>query len=391
MSITGIGSRSSLVVQSLVDMRRQLDDLQRQLGTGKKSDTYAGIGLDRGLAVGLRSHLVRARRLRRHDHQCRRAPRSRADRARPPRRHRARRQVVGVPVAERSRATARPIAQSTAYSELGEILGLLNTQAGDRYLFSGRAADQPAVETHRPHHERRRRARRPQADRSRSATRPISAPAASAAWPSRRRPRPRCGSPRTRSRRSASSSPASPRHLTGATVTPSGPPTASTVDLGAVNPNDGETIQFRFTLPDGTSESITLTATTSATPGPNEFTIGADRDVDRRQSADRADRGGRQARRHLADGGLGGGGRRAISSPTRRSASPVRRSTPRPRWSPARRPNTRELVHRRDRRRPGARRPRPPASTPRSRCPTACAPTRKASAGSCRTWPRSPR
>ena len=34
-------------------MRAQLDDLQRQLGTGKKSDTYAGLGLDRGFAVGL--------------------------------------------------------------------------------------------------------------------------------------------------------------------------------------------------------------------------------------------------------------------------------------------------------------------------------------------------
>ena len=35
----------------------------------------------------------------------------------------------------------------TALSNLDEILGLLNTQAGDRYLFSGRAADQPAVES----------------------------------------------------------------------------------------------------------------------------------------------------------------------------------------------------------------------------------------------------
>ena len=30
-------------------------------------------------------------------------------------------------------------------------------------------------------------------------------------------------------------------------------------------PNAGETVQFRFNLPDGTSELITLTATTSAT------------------------------------------------------------------------------------------------------------------------------
>ena len=55
MSISSIGSQTSLIVQSLVDMRGQLDDLQRQLGTGKKSDTYAGMGLERGMAVGLRA------------------------------------------------------------------------------------------------------------------------------------------------------------------------------------------------------------------------------------------------------------------------------------------------------------------------------------------------
>ena len=57
MTITGIGPRSAFALQSLADMRGQLDDLQRQLGTGQKSVTYAGIGLERGLAVGLRARL----------------------------------------------------------------------------------------------------------------------------------------------------------------------------------------------------------------------------------------------------------------------------------------------------------------------------------------------
>ena len=57
MNVTGVGARSSLVVQTLGDMRTQLGDLQRQLGTGKKSTTYAGLGIDRGLAVGLRGKL----------------------------------------------------------------------------------------------------------------------------------------------------------------------------------------------------------------------------------------------------------------------------------------------------------------------------------------------
>jgi flagellin-like hook-associated protein FlgL len=68
-------------------------------------------------------------------------------------------------------------------------------------------------------------------------------------------------------------------NLANATVTPSGPPTGTTVDLTAGNPNAGDTIEYRFTLPDGSTESITLTATTSANPGPNQFAIGATSDL----------------------------------------------------------------------------------------------------------------
>ena len=57
MIVNSLGTNSALSVQTLIDMRNQLDDLQRQLGTGKKADSYAGLGLDRGLTVGLRSHL----------------------------------------------------------------------------------------------------------------------------------------------------------------------------------------------------------------------------------------------------------------------------------------------------------------------------------------------
>src|SRR5689334_7199976 len=57
MTINAVGARSSLLLQSLTDARTRLDDLQRQLGTGQKSTTYAGLGPDRGLAVGLRSQL----------------------------------------------------------------------------------------------------------------------------------------------------------------------------------------------------------------------------------------------------------------------------------------------------------------------------------------------
>ncbi len=39
-------------------------------------------------------------------------------------------------------------AQSTAQFSLDEMLTLLNTRSGEHYLFSGRATDQPAVDTY---------------------------------------------------------------------------------------------------------------------------------------------------------------------------------------------------------------------------------------------------
>jgi flagellar hook-associated protein 3 FlgL len=65
--------------------------------------------------------------------------------------------------------------------------------------------------------------------------------------------------------------------LTGATVSgPTGAPAQVSVDLGATNPNAGETVRFTFDLPDGSTETITLTASASTTPAAGEFAIGAD-------------------------------------------------------------------------------------------------------------------
>jgi flagellin-like hook-associated protein FlgL len=146
MSVTGIGSSSSLLVQALTSMRSQLDDLQRQLGTGNKSTTYAGLGLDRGLVVGLRSHLSAISSyadtttnvsLRINLQQ---ATLTRID------------SITGsVKAASQTNfsidASGQTVGQHAANAQLDEILNALNTQAGDRYLFSGRATDKPAAES----------------------------------------------------------------------------------------------------------------------------------------------------------------------------------------------------------------------------------------------------
>src|SRR6187549_3633667 len=143
MAVGGVGARSLLLSNSLVAMRTQLGDLQRQLATGKKADTYAGIGLDRGLTVGLRSHLS--------------AMKSYGDTIT----NVNVRLDIGQSILSRiadlgreikagtapSSISSPQVMQQLAVSSLGEIVGLLNTQSGDRYLFSGLAADQPPAET----------------------------------------------------------------------------------------------------------------------------------------------------------------------------------------------------------------------------------------------------
>jgi len=277
MGIASIGSRSSLTVQSLVGMRQELDELQRQLATGKKSDTYEGLGVDRGFTVGLRAQASALKafgdtitnvgfrlnvaqsalgRIGDISDQVRSAT------------------VMGANV----ESNGSTIAQSTAYSELGELLSLLNTQAGDRYLFSGRAIDRPAVETldHIMNGDGARAgfkqvvAERKQADLGAGGLGrlAITAPTTTSVQVAED-----AVSPFGFKLASVSST------LTGATVTgPTGSPAAASVDFTA-NPNVGEAIKFQFNLPDGTTETLTLAATSATPPGPNRFTIGATPDV----------------------------------------------------------------------------------------------------------------
>ena len=129
-------------------MRSQLDDLQRQLGTGKKSDSYAGLGLDRGLTVGLRSQLSAITGYQDTITQVG----VRLDLV----------QTALTQFSSVSQKTKSTILQSqymlarrhpdrrtrrTPRARSSSLVGMLNTSADGRYLFSGRAVDQAPVET----------------------------------------------------------------------------------------------------------------------------------------------------------------------------------------------------------------------------------------------------
>jgi hypothetical protein len=146
MNITGVGARSSLAVKSLGDMRMQLADLQTQLGTGKKSTTYAGLGIDRGLAVGLRGKLSAISSYTETITQVN--VRINLASTALTRVSDLGRTVKAATLTQFNiDAGGQTATQRTAITQLDEILGLLNTPAGDRFLFSGRAVDKPATDT----------------------------------------------------------------------------------------------------------------------------------------------------------------------------------------------------------------------------------------------------
>ena len=145
MAIEGIGMRSSFIGNALLNVRDQLEEMQRQLGTGKKSETYAGLGTERSFAIGLRTQLSNLASYKDTITNVNT------------------RLSVGNSVLERLIAigatiktsasgsstqlenSGQTMSQVRARDSLAEMLQLLNIQSGDRYLFSGRATDTKAV------------------------------------------------------------------------------------------------------------------------------------------------------------------------------------------------------------------------------------------------------
>ncbi|HWV54348.1 flagellar biosynthesis protein FlgL [Pseudorhodoplanes sp.] len=275
MSVVNVGTRSLLLTQSLVGMRTQLGDLQRQLATGKRADNYAGIGIDRGLTVGLRSHLssissyndtITSVKVRLELAQTVLSRVSAAGRE------------TKAVAAEMTSVDGRATAQASATSALGEMLGLLNTQAGDRFLFSGLASDKPSVDT---------LSHILDGDGARAGLKQIVAERLQADLGATGLGRVEVTSPSPTSVAVGEESPATvfgfklvgiSSSLSGSTVmSPAGvPPQQMSVDLGATNPVAGESVRLSFSLPDGSTETITLTATSTTPPGVGEFLIGAD-------------------------------------------------------------------------------------------------------------------
>ncbi|HKS86669.1 MAG TPA: flagellar biosynthesis protein FlgL [Pseudolabrys sp.] len=272
MSVSSIGAQSQMIMQQLVQMRSQFDDLQRQLSTGQKSATYAGLGVDRGITVSLNSQLsalssfndtiqnVMARTNIMQTVLGNMTDITTTVKS-------AMVQANGV-----SDGSGAAIAQQTAQSSLDQLLALLNSQSGDRYLFSGRATDQPAVETldHILNGDGSKAGlkqlitERNQADLGIDGLGRLTISSAGSTVQVDEQAT-------TFGLKLASITTTSGN----ATVSgPTGSPASMSVNFTGV-PAPGDTVTMRFNLPDGTSSNVTLTATTESPPGANQFTIGA--------------------------------------------------------------------------------------------------------------------
>lgn len=147
MTISGVSSNLSPVIQSVLDINKQLDDLQRQIGTGEKADTFAGLGPQSGMAIGLSSQLAAISSF--SDAMTTIGTRigiGQTDLT----------QLASAASTVKAASlnpnfdidlSGQTTVQKTTLNELDQMLNLLNTQAGDRYIFSGSATTQPAVDT----------------------------------------------------------------------------------------------------------------------------------------------------------------------------------------------------------------------------------------------------
>ena len=275
MAINSVSYGSTILNQSLLNLNSQLATLQTQLTSGKKSTSYAGMGVNEGFAIAARAQLANISafsdtmsNINTNIGVANTALQSMND--------------IGTTVLNSANSSSQTlnsagqsIAQQTAASQLSMMVGILNTQAGDRYLFSGSAINTPSVAsvddilngTTTQAGLKTVISERQQADGTgglgrlviTTAPTPTSVQVAEDA----------AGSPFGLKLNAISST------LTGSTVTgPAGSPSAVSVDLGATNPSNGDQVSFEFKLPDGTTEAIQLTASSATPPPVGSFAIG---------------------------------------------------------------------------------------------------------------------
>ncbi len=277
MAINGISFGNTILGGSVRNLKAQMADLQNQLTSGKKSTTYAGMGANEGFAIAARAQLSNIAaytdtmmKVNTNIQVANTALQALSDIG-------GQLQSAANSGSQALNSAGRTAGQQTAVAEFSSIIGILNTQAGDRYIFSGSTIyTQPVASSDMILNGngigqaglKQVISERNQADLGADGLGrvTVSSPTATSVAVAED------ASPSVYGMKlqSVSSS------LTGATVTgPAGTPLAISIDLGATNPADGDIVSFTFNLPDGTSETVQLTASNAVPTPAGSFAIGA--------------------------------------------------------------------------------------------------------------------
>ncbi len=275
MTVTSLGYNNTLLGLSVTNIKTQLASLQSQLASGEKSTTYAGMGSNEGLAIAARAQLSNISAFTNTITNVNTTIDAANTALESINQIGGQIQTAASSGATTLNANGQTSAQASAIAELSSLVGILNSQSGNNYLFSGSATNSPSVATASDILNGNGSqagltqviSERNQADGVGALGRlVIASPTATSVSVSQDA----AGSTFGLQLASVTST------LSGATVTgPTGSPASISVALGATNPNSGDQINFTFNLPDGTTTSVQLTATTT-TPAPTgSFTIGA--------------------------------------------------------------------------------------------------------------------
>ncbi|MFK4506146.1 flagellar protein [Bradyrhizobium daqingense] len=286
MSISSINYSSSVLGSQIRNINQQLTDLSTQLSTGKLSQNYAGMGTNEGFAIAGRAQLSNIAAYTDTITNVNVSINLANTALQSLTKIRSTVQTGSASTAQDLNVNGQTIAQNTAAAQFGSMVGVLNTQTGSRYLFSGTAVNTQSVAdagdiingTTTQAGFKTVMAERQAADLGANGMGRLvqTQPTPSSVQVSEDV----AGSPFGLKLKAVSST------LTGATVTgPSGSPVSFSVDLNGVNPNNGDKLSVQFTLPDGTVEQIDLTAST-ATPTPlGSFAIDASTPVNPNNTA----------------------------------------------------------------------------------------------------------
>ena len=273
-----IGPGGSLFGQAVQNLNTQLTTLSTQLATGEKSSTYSGMGVGEGFAIAARSQLASISAFTDTITNVNTTINVANTALQSLSKISGQVQSDAASTPQNLNSNGQTIAQLNAQSELTSLVGILNTQAGDRFIFSGSAINTPSVASAdnilngngTQAGLKQVIAERAQADGTTGLGRLLITGPTVPAPTTVSVAEDVAGSPFGLKLSSVSSS------LTGATVTgPSGSPAGVSISLGVTNPNPGDQVSLTFNLPDGTTASVQLTASSATPPPTGSFAIGA--------------------------------------------------------------------------------------------------------------------